>query len=692
MCDPAHYSFSSHQQRAVALTLLRQFYDDEQASFRSAEQERLCLHALFGSDNLLAILPTGGGKTLAMMLPSLREPQSLTLIIVPNKSLLEEIRQRALKANIPAKQWLSGHACTRSSGIVLMALETVTSQRFPEFVTSTSRSLLGLYLPSVRWLSAQKGSVDRIFFDEGHQVVTVDHRPKFKKVFRLVAVSSQKIFLTGTCPVRTQAPLLNSFGLPANALVLRAPTHRPNHRYAVLHAAPHVSSQNLLIALRHHLSNSFIPPHGRAIIFSSSCKDATSIAEFMLTAYPDDPCYCSHSEMNADARHTQETLWRSADPLTGRWMSCTTVLAQGTDVQDVVACFIVDDVYGLVNAVQIFGRSGREGQESLNVYVLTRPPHASLSVDPPDYACKAEEHTYRTNTSQCRRSIINEVMDGRPLRCDAISGALYCDVCHPEFPLYRTLRSIAADPDADHSMSDSCNLSSQSPSQSPKASHLSDDGFGEVEIDSSFFDHPALNGSSQSSFALDAEQYGILQNDLRRRAALLDSLANRVRGNCFVCLIHGGVLAPSHPQMFKTCYAPSSCSHGLGWIDFKKRLKANGGMYDSCHQCGNPQGEFQPSCHPVLPFSGPCPLDDMIPVMLWEILHNPSTFAAAAAEYPALHDIPGIPGAVIHNSQDARSNLEPLVQWAVAKQSPHHFTNAVELVIFWWRNHNTPTR
>src|SRR5438552_6780391 len=64
------------------LKALRKFYDDRRATFKSSQQARALQLIMKGKTDVLAILPTGGGKSLLFFLPTLMKLDMMTMVMV----------------------------------------------------------------------------------------------------------------------------------------------------------------------------------------------------------------------------------------------------------------------------------------------------------------------------------------------------------------------------------------------------------------------------------------------------------------------------------------------------------------------------------------------------------------------------------------------------------------------------------
>ena len=90
---------------AVALKALQRIYSDEEASFKSREQGEAVLVALQRRSDVLAILRTGGGKSLVFQLPASVESGLTTVVIVPFVALMEEMKGRCLGIGLSSCIW-----------------------------------------------------------------------------------------------------------------------------------------------------------------------------------------------------------------------------------------------------------------------------------------------------------------------------------------------------------------------------------------------------------------------------------------------------------------------------------------------------------------------------------------------------------------------------------------------------------
>ena len=186
-------------------------------TFKSLEQEIALRAILAGETPLVVVLPTGGGKSLLFMAPACLSDPGVTIVVVPFRELLKNLKTRLAEAKIPATEWIPGLSANGPALIILVSADAAGSFEFFTFAT----------------LLMQGGWLRRIVVDECHLTYTSsDWRPKLAHLARLRAIKAQFILLTAT-----QLPLLKYKLGAAMALrsprYIRAPTLRPNIRYLV---------------------------------------------------------------------------------------------------------------------------------------------------------------------------------------------------------------------------------------------------------------------------------------------------------------------------------------------------------------------------------------------------------------------------------------------------------------------------
>lgn len=126
--DPLDYipPFEQTRLENIALKAIRKLYGCN-ATFKSDGQHRLLIAVLANRNNVIGILPTGGGKSITWMVPSLIE-EGFTAVTVPFRPLLQQHLASAEHHKIKAIRWRSKDPRPASDvKLVYLAWETAKS-------------------------------------------------------------------------------------------------------------------------------------------------------------------------------------------------------------------------------------------------------------------------------------------------------------------------------------------------------------------------------------------------------------------------------------------------------------------------------------------------------------------------------------------------------------------------------------
>ena len=379
-------------------------YDDPNATFRSPEQAALTHHLFEVKDHVLAILPTGAGKSLAMMLPSKVEKSGITAVIVPFVALLQDLRRRFTELKIPFCEWRGKRSVTnvtlRNSRIVLVQVENAATTEFSDWITG----------------QCAHGHLSRIIIDEAHTaLIDFGWRKPLDLVAQVRAAAGVPVvLLTATLAPFSERALFDRLYLPDTTHVIRAPsTARPNIRYRLTE----ISDTDIVKTVIHAVRKVELKDGERGIIF---CR-TTASAECFGTRL-DIPIYIG--PMSEQEKAASFSEWK-------RWLSATSAFGFGTDYPSVRHIIVVECPYDMVSFVQMTGRAGRDGKPAIAEMFYSDPPDFDASkVDASDdHAGKLAMHRYITKPLPCRRTPISKFCDGSLLTCSAIPNALLCDLC-----------------------------------------------------------------------------------------------------------------------------------------------------------------------------------------------------------------------------------------------------------------------
>lgn len=197
---------------------------------------------------ILAIAPTGSGKSLHYQIPSLIDPLGVTIVILPLISLMFDQLNRAKKLNISATIFDPRNP-PDSVRLVFTTPETSLSQEFQSFLVR-----LRVF-----------HQLDRIVIDECHVILNSNQlfRKRISQLGSLVAHKTQIVLQTATLPPRYQSDLLQTFNIDETDIrIYRSPSNRVNIKYSIYHN----QSQNQILEVILRKSNEYL--NNRLIIYT----------------------------------------------------------------------------------------------------------------------------------------------------------------------------------------------------------------------------------------------------------------------------------------------------------------------------------------------------------------------------------------------------------------------------------------
>ncbi|KAJ6449478.1 P-loop containing nucleoside triphosphate hydrolase protein [Mycena sanguinolenta] len=640
-----------------ALGLLREMLGNPNAQWKSAEQAEAVRVALARQDDFIAILNLGEGKSLVYQLPAFHDDGLWTLVVCPNKSLLNDQLNSCRKLGLNAVQWYAKaheNALPPHTNVVFVALETAASPTFSSFVTRN--------LPTV----------SRIFYDEAHEILLdIGWRKQWGDLQYLRELPVQQGWASATLPLRTMQHFRQAFALSRNVVTVRSDFVQPRMRFMVLDLDGKTDIRRFLNDLQPLLEEKYMGADGQGIIFRAY------VNEILDHWRPGEPTSVSFAGWKDRLEH--ETYWLEHD--TDFIMATTTCIHGINNLRCNVVIF-VHFFPSLLLAAQGSGRGGRDGQECLVIFIkhgcLTWIPHPSQDSD---RDCHGEGLEFLANKpGQCRRHIFGMTFNGKPQTCGSINGTL-CDRCDPNFPLYADIQAIIPEqPPTDSESEDEFNdFFSDSAFQNPELTREpiidppapSSDDFDAFFTDSLFHDPdlthepeavaagPVAATSVATAPQFVAPKRGPVQpsKNVQRNAAeyrqavalkkansgVLGKLSSNLAGKCAACWAYTGafVVSGSNHRTFRTC----SMGNHASSAHFNHRYQQWENLishvpYTACFRCGFPQDkEFLLYGHPLPGKSATCPNISAMKHILWVVRNTKDFWNRAYKEFELPYDI-----------------------------------------------------
>lgn len=435
--DPvdAHHALGDDQiSEDTLLTALCRYTKRQDAQFKVPEQRQLLHAALAGQQHVVAILPTGCGKSIAFQAPPLVEPDCLTLAVIPYAAIIAQQLMIARQNGLVATQWTAGKFRTGKIPADLqlgfLAVESLKSVHFDAYVHSVGIVQLLLLNTPFRYIQNQGPRLRRIVVDEAHETMchgNGNYRAAIIHALSLVKYPVQLIYITATFPPLILHNFWKRAGIrKETALMIRMPSNRPEITY-VRFRLPKDSKKPLLVFARDlgkTVQEAFFEPDSRGIIYVHSKVDAEDLAA-AIHGVP------HHSGLGKEQCQINCNQWMFGEVL---WIVATPGFYYGVDYP-FVDCIIHAYVDGMTPFVQGVGRGGRGGRNCLTYLIGNDLP--SLLDDSQmhlDGSLAAAMVLYYCNTDKCRRELITEEMDGpaNGVRCTDDMEQGQCDICDPE--------------------------------------------------------------------------------------------------------------------------------------------------------------------------------------------------------------------------------------------------------------------
>jgi ATP-dependent DNA helicase RecQ len=333
-------------------------------------QEEIITAVLNGKDTL-ALLPTGGGKSVCFQVPAMAK-DGLCLVVSPLIALMKDQVENLKRKGIPALAVYSGMSFIE----VKKTLQNAAYGNYKFLYVSPERLETNLFL---EYLPAM--NINLMAVDEAHCVSQwgYDFRPPYLRIANLremlpnvpvlaLTASATKIVQDDICE-KLLPPHLPKKGFEQYEnlkktisknyrgwQIFQQSFERPNLSYSVFNVA---SKQNKLLEI---LKN--VP--GTAIVYCKSRKHTKEIADLLLMNKISADYY--HAGLNNEERSRKQESWIQNKT---RVIACTNAFGMGIDKPDVKVVVHYDVPDCLENYYQEAGRAGRDGKKAYAVLLYS---------------------------------------------------------------------------------------------------------------------------------------------------------------------------------------------------------------------------------------------------------------------------------------------------------------------------------
>lgn len=316
------------------------------AAFRPQQED--IINAVMEGKDVLALLPTGGGKSLCYQVPAMAM-DGLCLVISPLIALMKDQVDALLNKNIRALSIQSG----MTNYEVRRTLQEAVNSDVKFLFVSPER----LQTKAFReWLPAM--DLNLIAVDEAHCISQwgYDFRPPYLKIAELREEKPHVpiLALTASATEDVQTDICDKLGFKVFSIV-RQSFAKPNLSFSCFNV------ENKLQKMKEILTN--VP--GSALVYCRNRRRTKDIAELLRQNGFNASFY--HAGLSSEERSQRQKDWIQNRSLV---MVCTNAFGMGIDKPD-VRCVIHADVPDCPeNYYQEAGRAGRDGKMAYAVLLF----------------------------------------------------------------------------------------------------------------------------------------------------------------------------------------------------------------------------------------------------------------------------------------------------------------------------------
>lgn len=308
--------------------------------FRPGQKE--VISSIISGRDTIAIMPTGGGKSLCYQLPALHLPGT-TVVVSPLIALMKDQADKLTELGV--------RACTVNSAVpaadVSAAIETIRDGR-ADFVFVTPERLEDEAFREI----LRSTTIDLFVIDEAHCLSEWGHdfRPAFLSLGAAIAAVGRPpvLALTATATAQVVDDIVRQLNLRQPAIV-NLGIYRENLHYAVEHTPTDIRKQQSLIETVRRIE-------GSGLVYVATVKHCDEVTRLLESEGLRVGKY--HGRLNAATRHETHDRFMSGELPT---IVATNAFGMGIDKADIRYVIHYDMPGSLESYYQESGRAGRDG-------------------------------------------------------------------------------------------------------------------------------------------------------------------------------------------------------------------------------------------------------------------------------------------------------------------------------------------
>ncbi len=328
------------------LDVLQEYWQHSQ--FRNSQEK--IIHAVLDSKDVVAFLPTGGGKSICFQVPTLLK-NGICIVVSPLVALMQDQVSNLLYRGIKA---VALNASLSQDEIVII-FDNLKFGNY-KFLYLSPERLSSVFIQE----KIMQLSVSLIAIDEAHCISEWGHdfRPSYRhiSVLRTLLPAIPVIALTASATTEVLKDIEQNLMLK-NAILFKESLQRDNLAYQMY------QSEDVHFGLQQLLPKNNTP----AIVYTSSRKATKNLSDFLNFKGYNSSFY--HGGLSMNEKKENYFNWLSEKtPI----MVATNAFGMGIDKDNVATVIHTNLPYSLENYMQEAGRAGRNGKKATSTIIYNK--------------------------------------------------------------------------------------------------------------------------------------------------------------------------------------------------------------------------------------------------------------------------------------------------------------------------------